>query len=290
VVGLLVSGLAWLACIEINWLQSGRCLFGLMLVYTFIGMGSLVRKSGRQGDLRVPATRLLMALLALALMARMVLNGRIYHYGYYQAALAWLLVPAVLIGELPGRIRVLQWGRAVVVLASLALITPGVVILANQSQEVLALKTSPVGDGADLFYAFPPRVDPTGEIVGLVSAELLKMPHDQTLLVLPEGMMINYLARQPCPVADIYFFGVATGNGGEERIVKALQQHPPDRVVIISRDLREYGVQRYGDGFGSGQQLLQWAVANYDRVFSIGGDPLDVRQRGSIVLERKAAP
>jgi hypothetical protein len=60
--------------------------------------------------------------------------------------------------------------------------------------------------------------------------------------------------------------------------------------VIISRDLREYGVQRYGDGFGSGQQLLQWAVANYDRVLSIGGDPLDVRQRGSIVLERKAAP
>jgi len=290
VVGLLVSGLAWLACIEINWLQSGRCLFGLMLVYTFIGMGSLVRKSGRQGDLRVPATRLLMALLALALMARMVLNGRIYHYGYYQAALAWLLVPAVLIGELPARIRVLQWGRAVVVLASLALITPGVVILANQSQEVLALKTSPVGDGADLFYAFPPRVDPTGEIVGLVSAELLKMPHDQTLLVLPEGMMINYLARQPCPVADIYFFGVATGNGGEERIVRALQQHPPDRVVIISRDLREYGVQRYGDGFGSGQQLLQWVGANYDRAFSIGGDPLDVRQRGSIVLERKAAP
>jgi hypothetical protein len=290
VVGLLVSGLAWLACIEINWLQSGRCLFGLMLVYAFIGVASLVRKSGRQGDLRVPATRLLMALLALALMARMVLNGRIYHYGYYQAALAWLLVPAVLIGELPGRIRVLQWGRAVVVLASLALITPGVVILANQSQEVLALKTSPVGDGADLFYAFPPRVDPTGEIVGLVSAELLKMPRDQTLLVLPEGMMINYLARQPSPVPDIYFFGVATGHGGEERIVKALQQNPPDRVVIISRDLREYGVQRYGEGPGSGQQLLQWAVANYDPAFSIGGDPLDVRQRGSIVLERKAAP
>jgi hypothetical protein len=288
VVGLLVAGLAWLACIEINWLQSGRCLFGLMLVYAFIGVAPLVRKSGRQGDLRGPATRLLMALLALALMARMVLNGRIYHYGYYQAALAWLLVPAVLIGELPGRIRVLQWGRAVVVLASLALITPGVVILANQSQEVLALKTSPVGEGADFFYAFPPRVDPTGEIVSLVSAELLKMPRDQTLLVLPEGMMINYLARQPSPVPDIYFFGVATGHGGEERIVKALQQHPPDRVVIISRDLREYGVQRYGEGPGSGQQLLQWAVANYDPAFSIGGDPLDVRQRGSIVLERKA--
>jgi hypothetical protein len=288
--GLLVGGLAWLACFKINWLQSGRCLFGLMLVYTLMGAVSLVRKSGGQGDLRVPATRLLMALLGLALLGRMVLHGRIYHSGYYQAALAWLLVPAVLIGELPGRLRALHRGRAVVVLASLALIVPAVVILANQSQGVLNLKTWAVGEGADLFYAFPPRVDPTGEIVGLVSAELLKMPRDQTLLVLPEGMMINYLARQPSPLADVYYFGSATGDGREERIVRELEEHPPDRVVVISRDLREYGVQRYGEATGSGRELLQWAAANYDLAFSVGGDPLDVRQRGSVVLKRKAGP
>jgi len=286
--GLLVGGLAWLACFEINWLQTGRCLFGLMLAYTFVGAVSLVRKSGPQGDLRVPATRLLMAVLGLALLGRMVLHGRIYHSGYYQAALAWLLVPAVLIGELPGRSKVFQWGRAVVVLASLALIVPGVVILANQSQGVLNLKTWTVGEGADLFYTFPPRVDPTGEIVGLVSAELLKPPHDQTLLVLPEGVMINYLARQPSPLADVYYFGSATDDGREERIVRELEEHPPDRVVVISRDLREYGVQRYGEATGSGRELLQWAAANYDLTFSVGGDPLDVRQRGGVVLKRKA--
>jgi hypothetical protein len=69
-----------------------------------------------------------------------------------------------------------------------------------------------------------------------------------------------------------------------------LEEHPPDRVVVISRDLREYGVQRYGEATGSGRELLQWAAANYDLAFSVGGDPLDIRQRGSVVLKRKAGP
>jgi hypothetical protein len=49
----------------------------------------------------------MIAVLAAALMTRMVLNGRIYQFGFYQAALASVLVPAVMIGELPERARLL---------------------------------------------------------------------------------------------------------------------------------------------------------------------------------------
>ncbi|MFZ1074704.1 MAG: hypothetical protein WAO21_14860 [Verrucomicrobiia bacterium] len=277
--GALTGALMWLACFEIDWGAIGRCLLGLMLIYTLLCGASLIRKS-------IPATadpaqviRLLMAVLAAALMARMVLNGRIFHFGYYQAALAGLLVPAVLIGELPVRLGLGRCGRNVIVAGSLALLVPGVVILAGKSQRVLHTKTLAIGEGVDRFYSFPPEIEPGGEIVSLLTEWLRKTPRNQTLLVLPEGEMINYLARLPGPVAP--------GDGTEETMLNQLQRHPPDWVVIISRDLRENGVQRYGEKPGSGQLIMHWVNENYTTAVSAGGDPLDYRQRGGIVLKRK---
>jgi hypothetical protein len=54
---------------------------------------------------QVLVARCLIVLLAAAMMARMLLNGRVYHYGFYQAAIAGVLIPAVIIGELAVRLR-----------------------------------------------------------------------------------------------------------------------------------------------------------------------------------------
>jgi hypothetical protein len=285
--GLLAGVLVWLACFEITWHETGRCLLGLMLIYTFISGASLVRGSIPETTQQTQIIRLLMAVLATALMARMALNGRIYQLGFYQAALAGLLVPAVLIGELPMRLGMGRCGRTMIVVASLALLVPGVMILAGNSQRTLHSKTFAVGEGVDRFYTFPPEKEPLGYIVRLFSESFRKTPSTQTLLVLPEGAMINYLARLPSPVSPFRFFFATTDDGREERITRELQQHPPDWIVVISRDLREYGVQRYGEKPGSGQLILQWAAENYELAASVGGDPFDYQQRGGIILKRK---
>jgi len=287
--GLLAGALLWLACYEITWIETGRCLLGLMLIYIFVSGAPLIRRSSPETCHQARLIRLLLAVLATALMARMVLNGRIYQYGYYQAALAGLLVPAVLIGELPMRLGTGRCGRTMIVVGSLALLVPGVLILANESQHILRLKTVAVGEGVDRFYTYPPEIDPTGEIVRVFSETLRKMPRSQTLLVLPEGRMINYLARLPNPASTSYFFGPETCDGLEERVVDQLQRRPPDWVVIISRDLREFGVQRYGENPGSGQLILHWVTENYELAASVGGDPLDFQQHGGCILKRKVA-
>jgi hypothetical protein len=99
--------------------------------------------------------------------------------------------------------------------------------------------------------------------------------------------MINYLARLPSPVSPVYFFGSETCDGREEEIVNDLQRRPPDWIAIISRDLRKFGVQRYGEKPGSGQLILRWANANYETVGTVGDDPLDCQQRGGIIMKRK---
>jgi len=283
-VGLAAAGLSWLSIHLVDWPNTGSCLPGLMGIYLVICLTCTF--GGRGKNRQVQLTRLLMALLASAFLFRMLLYARLFGYGYYQAALAAILVPAILIGELPDWLGVGRRGRSAIVIGTLALLLPGVTILAWVSHLHLSRKTYPVGTGADRFYAVPPGIDPTGDLVNSVSAALRKGPRE-TLLVLPEGVMINYLARLPSTVSPYYYYAMETADGGESRIVEALQNNPPDCVVIISRPLVEWGIKRWGREPEEGEQILAWVLKNYDLEESKGGNPLDIHQRGVVILTRK---
>jgi hypothetical protein len=219
----------------------------------------------------------------------MFLNGRIYHYGFYQAAVAALVVTAVIVGELPLLLRPAGRGRVLLAAGALLLLAPGVVRVAAASQDILRSKTHAVGAGRDLFYAFPPGTLATGDIVRVTSEWLRRMPAGQTAVVLPEGEMINYLARMPSPVAPYAYFAAATAGGREARIVADLDRHPPDWVVLVSRDISDNGVKSYGESVGEGLLILSWVADHYEAAMSVGGDPLDPRQCGGLVLRRKGA-
>ncbi len=282
----IIAGLVWLGCCAIDWMQIGRCLFALVLVYTLVCGVLFFWRTRSQENIATAMGRILLGVLATALMARMILNGRIYHYGFYQAALAAVLVPAVMIGELPVWVGAGGRGRTVAVIATLAIVLPGIANLAKRSQHSMQLKTLAIGTGRDRFYSFPARLEPIGEIVNAVTEVLHEKGEGETLTVLPEGEFINYLARLPNPVPHAFFYAGATSNGREAEIVKELDRNPPYWILIISRDLMGYGIERYGEKPGSGQEILRWVEQNYKQVFSIGGDPLDYRERGAVLLRR----
>ena len=201
--------------------------------------------------------------------------------------MAAVVIPAILIGELPRRLQLRGKGTAILLTGICALIIPGIVILASQSVRHLQLKTLAVGEGTDRFYVFPEEIEPTGKFVSVISEGLRNAAGARTLLVLPEGVMINYLARAPSPIAPFFYFSTTTEQGGEERIVADLERHPPDVVVIISRNLREYGIARYGDRVGHGKLLLRWVDDNYNQIAQLGGDPFDYRDRGAIIFKHR---
>lgn len=276
-----------LAYFVVDWSQIGRCLFGLVLLYFLASAVTVFRRKEADENCRAEIPRQLIAALALAMMARMILNGRIYQYGFSQAALAAVVVTAALIDEPSRRFCLGRKGQATLLAGIFALLFPGVVTLANQSVTNLRAKTLEVGEGRDCFYAFPEQLDPTGKIVNVISEALRQESDARTLLTLPEGVMINYLARLPSTIAPVVFYAAATEVGREEEIVVQLNHRPPDVVVIVSRDLRDYGIQRYGERPGSGELILSWVAQNYTQTAHVGGDPLDYRDRGAVILKRK---
>jgi hypothetical protein len=68
-----------------------------------------------------------------------------------------------------------------------------------------------------------------------------------TLAVIPEGITINYLANVPTTLTFHTFTPVEVdAPQTEDAIVRELTTHPPDRVLMVSRDLREYGARAFG--------------------------------------------
>ena len=68
-----------------------------------------------------------------------------------------------------------------------------------------------------------------------------------TLAVIPEGITINYLANVPTTLTFHTFTPVEVdAPQTEDAIVHELTAHPPDRVLMVSRDLREYGARGFG--------------------------------------------
>ena len=63
---------------------------------------------------------------------------------------------------------------------------------------------------------------------------LRTIPPRATLLLLPEGVMINYLSRHERPLSADF--------SREDLYLQQLGRSPPDYVVLIARDLHEFGI------------------------------------------------
>jgi hypothetical protein len=105
-------------------------------------------------------------------------------------------------------------------------------------------------------------------------------PPAATLLVLPDGLSINFLTRHISPLPDVWT------SGTEEFMVERLRQAPPDYVALISENLSEHGILQYGSPGNPGALLLQWVHQNYQEDVSWGQPFSGNRLKGATLLHR----
>jgi hypothetical protein len=222
-----------------------------------------------------------MTLLAAALLARMALFARVYHFGYFQAALAGMVAAAIMAGEVPLWVGEGRAGRVVAAGGALLVLTLGCRAIAAKSNEIRAGQTQPIGAGSDRFYAFDREIDPTGTLVDWVVKHLAGVPPAATLLVLPDGLSINFLTRHVSPLPDVWTAGP------EESLVERLRETPPDYVAMLSLNLEERGIEHYGTPGNPGHLLVEWVKQNYVPITSWGEPFSGTRMKGATVLRRK---
>lgn len=234
------------------------------------------------------AARAMWSGLGFALLLKMLFNPRIEHYGFFQALPAMIDLALFLISDIPRLQSRLGGATKVSRIASSLLVFSVAVGLLLRAHVVWELKVLSVSSGADRIETFDERISPNGVIMNELQKEiLLRHPGAESLMVFPEGISLNFLVRLKNPSPLYEFVPPALAFYGQDRLIGDMERSPPDLIVIISRDIREFGSVVFGDDAISGRKLVEWMEARYVISATVGGNPLQPNQMGALLLTKK---
>ena len=252
----------------------------LVLLPLAIGFGwSLIRP--RDANQAQTVTRkLMLTVFAGLLLGRIALQTSPLHYGFVLAVPATLVLILALLDWLPAWFG-LSGHRLVYTGAVLGVMTLGVIVSLARFKSTFQESRYPVGDGPDRFLG-----DQRCEFVAPLLEELRhRVRPGETLCVLPEGILINYLARIESSVPFDSFTPPVLEMLDERKIVASFRAHPPDYVLLFQRDMSEYGVALFGRDYG--RELNSWVMERYSPVVQYGRDPMSEDGDGFILMAPK---
>ena len=255
---------------DADWGEVTRPLTPFAALFTAGAVASWWREPSGPGS-AIAALRLAFALLSLLLLAKIFLQPVLWGYGFALAVPAAALLVVALLDTIPKAIA-RRGGHAWTFRATaLALLVTAGLGALTASEAMRARKTVWLGEGRDRFRT-DRQVDASRIVKRLVEGIEKNLPADATLVVLPEGVIVNYLARRPNPTPHLNFVPPEIAIFGEERILRDLTTNPPDYVVLVQRDTREYGLPLFGTHYA--RSLLRWARRDYELVARAGATPL----------------
>ena len=269
-----------------HWLECGIALLpATLLGCVFIGRRWWETRHSAEGESLV--FPLLWSVFALFLLAKLGLNTRFAHYGFYLAMPATLFMVFLIIRLLPCELERFQVHPVAFRVLATVFIAVGLARLVGEANRCYRAKNFTVGEGADRIISYDPKVDATGYAMQYTVSWLQKntLPTD-TLAVLPEGALINFLTRRTNPTPFLCLTPSEIAAYGEKNILAAFARALPDYILLIHRDSREYGVKYFGLEPGYGYDIMQWILANYSTVWLIGHEPLQTNRFGIKLLKR----
>jgi 4-amino-4-deoxy-L-arabinose transferase-like glycosyltransferase len=290
-IGGAVSALVAAVALRLEWLEAFRPL-PLMMVLVLLLSWALFVTGTASGWMTRPRLVIITcwAIFALLLLLKIILNARIYHYGFYLALPAALLLVVFAVATLGALVpQQARFTRLVWHTLLLALLVPCAANLLAISSDYYRAKRHAIGAGADRMLTYDTKVDGRAAFLDKMLAYCdQRLPPGATLTCLPEGIMVNYLLRRPNPSPAIGFGAGELSLWGEAHLLDTLRQHPPDYVMLIHRDHSEFGVGPFGKDRRNGMQIFRWVETEYRLLARVGALPFTTSKWGMALFERVA--
>jgi hypothetical protein len=215
-------------------------------------------------------------------MSKIALRPDLAYYGFALVMPAVVLTIAVAIDWLPkilSRDGVGQKFR----LALIALLFLDTTVFLAKTIVYTREKSCVIGTGPDRLRCAPEQGVPLKAATDYLAS---RMAPDDTLLVLPEGISLNYLLRRENGSPYVNFMQPELAMYGEENILADFQRNPSDYVLLVSRRLEMYGLHHFGQP-GYGDRIMEWVRADYVVEKQFGADPFVPGEFGVQVLRRR---
>lgn len=253
-----VVAIAWLFFERIAW----DALFAAAPVALAWLLGASIVHIRREGPSPAALARVAFVAFALVLLAKVILRPVIWQYGFVLAMPAVVAMVVAAVAWVPAWVA-RRDARAGGVTRAAAVAAVAVVIVVHLGvyKRLYADKPVTVAAGADAFRARGPRGAAVATMLRAVEAVV---PPGATLAAVPEGAMLNYLARRRNPTPFITLLPPEFAMFGGDAILAAYRQAPPDFIVLAPRDLAEYGSAGFKADYA--RDLAAWIDANYDPV------------------------
>jgi len=272
------------------WLIIGRSLPPITLILGSVFAWLLIKKPKEPEITQKIVGLIIWSVFAFVLLGKIILNSRVYHYGFALAMPASMLLVAAFLWLLPKPLKKLG-GTGLTFRKNMVVVLIIDVILALiLSNRIYPLKSFSVGHGDDRIMTYQTKLSlgPAGPSM----AELLKkieclVPEQGNFVVVPEGIMVNYLTRRPNPTCYTGFPPPEMIIYGERNILESLWNAQPDFIVIIPRDTTEYGVGFFGEDPNYGRNIIAWISQNYEKVWQEPGQRQPDNRFGISIFRRK---
>ena len=250
------------------------CLFGVMVAWRY-----------RAGAAERETVDRLMVWVVLGglLLAKFAFRPSLAHYGFVLAMPVVVLLIAILWERLPELLCPETGGQTCRTVLALLLVAD---VLGTLSMTTVNLvqKDVKVGQGADRFFADGGRG--ANEVAAAVNYLAEKTPTDATVMVLPEGVMLNYLARRTSSTPYVNLCPPELSMYGEDTIARTMANKPADYIVLVNKDVSEYGKAAFGE-VGYGATLMQWVRRHYQVTEVFGSGFTDPTEHGVTILTRR---
>ncbi len=261
---------------HLDWARAATPL-PLLALFLIVLFARELARAADPGQRMEALRRLGFVLFAFALLVKTILNTSLYHYGFALAVPGVAAAVCALADWIPERTHRRGGRPAFLRAAGLGVIAAFAILHLALVGKWTGLRNASVGTGSDRFLT-----DDRALLVNRALAAIGRdVRPDQTLAVIPEGVMLNYLSHRVSSVRFVNWMPTELAIWGEDRMLSSLRDHPPDFIAFTQRPATEYGLRSFGADFGAA--TVAWIQEHYDRIGVIEGTS-GARMFGRILL------
>jgi hypothetical protein len=252
-----------------------RIPFAFQVVVAAMGIfyGITIWKSRRDRGKAFDALPMLIFIIfAFVMVLKLILRVTINIYGFALTMPAMLVVVAGLVYHVPRLVAKSPQSATFIRALTVILIATFLVIEMGFISDTYLNRNYPIATSKEKVITFDPVQTIEGPVIDVALKKINEMiKPNENFLVVPEGILLNYLTRRENPSPYTSFLLGDLVMHHEEKMVERLTRRLPDYVILIDRGVSEWGFKKFG--VDTGAKISGWVVKNYVPIDTIGEIP-----------------
>jgi hypothetical protein len=275
-----------------NWLDI-RIPFAFQVVVAVMGIfyGITIWKSRKdKGNALSALPMLVFIIFAFVMVLKVILRVTINFYGFALTMPATLVVVAGLVYHVPRLVAKSAQSTTFIRALSIILIAMFLVMEIGMVSDTYLIRNYPIDTGEEKIIIFDAVLSNEGPVIDETLKKINEtIKPNENFLVIPEGILLNYLTRRESPSPYTSFLLGDLVMHHEEKMVERLSRRLPDYVILIDRGVGEWGFRKFG--VDTGTKISEWVIKNYIPIDTVGNIPFqDSELCNGVIIAKRGTP